>query len=64
MSASGVVEALDVVEHVGAGFIPGAIDLACGALSLQRREEALHRGIVPDVAAAAHAAGNALGFEQ
>jgi hypothetical protein len=28
MSAPRVVEALDVVEHVGSGFISGTVDLA------------------------------------
>ena len=51
-----VVEELDVVEHVGAGLVTCAVDLAGCALGFQRRKEALHRGIVPDVAGAARAA--------
>jgi hypothetical protein len=31
VSAPRVVEALDIVEHIGLGIVPGAIDLAGGA---------------------------------
>ena len=55
-----VVEKFNVVEHVGAGLIAGSVDLACRAFGFQRREEAFHGGIVPDVARAAHAAGDAI----
>src|ERR1700728_707449 len=48
--AFGIVEALDVIEHVSLGILPGSIGFARCALGLQRREEALHRGVVPDVA--------------
>ncbi len=41
------------------GLVPGAICFAAGALGLQRREEALHRRVVPDVAGSAHAADDA-----
>ena len=54
-----VVEPLDIVEHVRLGFVPGAIDLSSDAFGFQRREEAFHGGIVPDVARPAHAAGDA-----
>src|ERR1700733_8206683 len=47
--AFGIVEALDVIEHVSLGILPGSIGFARCALGLQRREEALHRGVVPDV---------------
>jgi hypothetical protein len=56
----GVVEALDVIEHIGFGFVAGPIDLAGDALGLQLGEEALHRSIVPDIAGAAHRAGDAV----
>jgi hypothetical protein len=55
-----VVEALDVVEHIRPGVIPRPVDLAGCPLGLQRREEALHRSIVPDVAGPAHRAGDAV----
>ena len=60
MPASRVVEAFDVVEHIGPGLIPRPISLAVDAFGLQRREEALHRRIVPDVARAAHRADDAV----
>ena len=51
-----VVEALDVVEHVGLCIGSGTIDLARCSLRLQRREEAFHGRIFPDIAGAAHRA--------
>src|SRR6185312_14144743 len=54
-----IVEALDVIEDIRLGFVARAIGLACSALGLQRGEEALHRGVVPDIAGAANAAGDA-----
>ena len=53
-----VVKALDVVEHVSPSFVARAIGFARRALGLQRREEALHGGIVPAIAGAAHGAGD------
>jgi len=53
------VEPLDVVEHVCLGLVSRSIVLARRAFGFQRREEALHRGIVPDVAGSAHAAHDA-----
>ena len=49
---SWVVEALDVVEfeYVELGFVPGPMGFAGRALGLQRRENALHRRMVADVA--------------
>lgn len=49
MSAFGIVEALDVVEHVGSGLVSGSVHFARSPFGLQRGEEALHRRIVPDV---------------
>jgi len=60
VAALRVVEALDVIEDVAARGVPGAVDLAGGALGLQRGEEALHRGIVPDIAGPAPRAGDAV----
>ena len=50
MPAFRIVEALDVVEHVGLGVVPRSVHSARSPLGLQRREEALHRRVVPDVA--------------
>jgi hypothetical protein len=56
----GIVEALDVVEHVGLSLIARSIYLSCSSFGLERREEAFHRRIVPDVARPAHRAGDAV----
>ena len=53
-----MVEAL--VEHVVSGFIPCPIKLPRRSFGLQRREEALHRRIVRDVAGAAHRTDDAV----
>src|SRR5207245_6760801 len=47
VSAFRVVEALDIVKHVCLCFIARPVRFVAGALGLQRREEALHRGVVP-----------------
>ena len=39
MTPGCIVEPLDVVEHIGSGLLPGAVGLALGAFSLQRRRE-------------------------
>ena len=49
MSAFRVVEALDIVKHVCLCFIARPVRFVAGALGLQGREEALHRGVVPHV---------------
>ena len=59
MTSGRIVEPLDVVEHICSGLVPGAIGFALDAFGLQRREEALHRCVVPDVAGSAHAANDA-----
>jgi len=45
-----IIEAFNVVKHVGLGIIARPIGFARCALGLERGEEALHRRIVPDVA--------------
>jgi len=44
-----IVEALNIIEDVGLGVIPRSVHSARSPLGLQRREEALHRRVVPDV---------------
>src|SRR5260370_41428363 len=61
MTPGRIVEPLDVVEHICSGLVPGAVGFALDALGLQRREEAFHRRIVPNIAGSAHAANNAAG---
>ena len=60
MTADAGVEALDVVEHICSGLVPGAIGFALGAFGLQRQQEALHRRIFLDVAGPARAADDAI----
>ena len=54
--ACGIVEALDVIEHVLFCVVARAVGFARDPFGLQRGEEALHRSVVPDVAVAAHRA--------
>ena len=64
MSSCGVVEAFDVIEDVGLGFVSGSVALSTGAFGLEAGEEALHRGVVPAVARPAHAAHHAVILQQ
>ena len=54
------MEAFDVIEYIGLGFLPRPIRLACRPLRFERGEEALHRRFVPHIAGAAHRADNAV----
>src|SRR6201982_3003980 len=55
-----IVEAFDVVEYISSRLVSGPVRFAPCALGLQRREEALHRGVVPDVARTAHRTDDAV----
>ncbi len=55
MFALRVVEELDVVEHVVAGFFAGSILSAADAFAFEQVEEALRHRIIPKVTATAHA---------
>ena len=61
MTASLVVERLDVVEEFHLRFAEAGKPIR--QFSLQRREEALHDGIVVAIAASTHTARDALGVE-
>lgn len=50
MAAGRVVRSLDVVEHVGSRLVSGPIGFALSTFGLERREEALYRRSVPEVA--------------
>ena len=50
MPAFEIVEAFDVIEHLGLRLISRAIGFARDPLGLQRGEEALHGCVVPDAA--------------
>lgn len=52
-------EALDVIEHIGPGFIARHVASAGGTLGLHRRDEALNGRVVPAIVLPPHAAGNA-----
>src|SRR5262249_39515922 len=54
-----VVEALDIVKHICLCLIARPVRFVTGALGLQRREEALHRGVVPHIAGSAHRTNDA-----
>src|SRR6266508_81502 len=60
MPAFRIVEALDVIEYISPRLVSGAVRFAPYALGLQRREEALQRCIVPDVARTAHRTDDAV----
>ena len=60
MPPRGIVEALDVIEHVRFGLVSRAVRFCRCAFGLERREDALHRGIVPAVAGSAHATSHAM----
>ena len=64
MPPPGIIEALDIVEHIGSRLVASSICPARGPFGLERGEEALHDGIVPHVAGPAHAAGNAMVGQQ
>ena len=60
MSAAEIVEPLDVVEHIGPGLVSRPVQFSRRPLGLERREEAYHRRIIPDVAGARQAARDAM----
>ena len=60
MPSPGIVEALDVIEHVRFGLVSRAVRLVRRPFGLERGEEVLHRGIVPDVVGPAHATDHAV----
>lgn len=48
LTTARVAEVLDVVKNAGTCFVTGAADLSGRLFGLQRREDALHRPVVPD----------------
>ena len=56
----GIIEAFDVIEHIGPGLGLRAVPLRGRAVGLQRGEEALDHRIVSDVARPTYAAGDAM----
>ena len=64
MASTSIVEALDVVEHVGLGLLPCPVDTASDPLPLEQREEALDRCVVVAATAGTHAALDAVPGQQ
>lgn len=60
VSALRIVEALNIVEHIRSRLVPGSIELPRYPFGLERGEEALHRGTVPEIDRAAHRADDAV----
>jgi hypothetical protein len=58
--ADRVVTSFDVVEHIGSCLVSGPVGFAFRPFGLERREEALHRRVVPDITGTAHAADDAV----
>ena len=54
MRATGIGEGLDVAEQIAPGLGRRGVDSVMDALGLEGVEGALHRGVVPAVALAAH----------
>ena len=59
-----VVEALDIIEHIGSCLVPRPVGFSRDPFGFQRREEAFHRSIVPAVAGTAHRTGDAIAHQQ
>ena len=55
-----IVGAFDVVEDICARLFLGAVGLPPDPFGFQRREEAFHRRVVPDISGPAHRTGDAV----
>ena len=64
MPSLGIVERFNVFKNVGTGGVARRIEGSAYALFFQRSKEALHRCIVPTIAAPTHAADDAFGGQQ
>ena len=64
MQSRAVVKANDVVSHIGHGVMVVGVVLLPDPLHLQVQKEALHNGVVPTISFAAHAANQAMLFQQ
>src|SRR5665213_2457023 len=54
VQSAGIVEALDVSEQIPPRLGPGGVDAVMDPLGFEGVKEALHGGVVPAVALAAH----------
>ena len=64
MSAFWVVKHLDVVEHISACVLSGAIDFSPDPFPLQQLEKAFRYCVVMAIAAPTHAAKQVVGFQE
>ena len=64
MPARWIVGYLDVIKDIRPGLRTSPIDLAGNAFGFQRREEAFHRRVIPNLPGPAHAAGDAMLVKQ
>jgi hypothetical protein len=60
----GVVKNLDIVEHFAPRFGASAVNLPAAPLPFEQREEAFGDGIVVAVSPPAHAAHEAMSFQE
>ena len=64
MQSAAVVKYGDIVQHILLGFVASLIASPLYPLLLQTAEEALSHGIIPTITFSAHAAFEAMCFEQ
>ena len=64
MSANGVVEHLNVIEHIGGCHRPGRIDSPFDSFLFQRTEETLRHGIVVTIPTTTHARHHMVRFQK
>jgi hypothetical protein len=64
VSAFWVVKHLDVVEHVSASILPGAVDLSPDPFPLQQLEKAFRYRVVMAVTTPTHATKQVIGFQE
>ena len=64
VSAFSVIEAFDVVEHIGSGLVSCAVVIPFDSLSFKCSEEAFDHRVVVTTSSVTHAAGDAMFLEQ
>lgn len=64
MSTFWVIEHLDVIENITAGFVTRCVDLSSDSLPLQKLEKALGYGSVVAVSSPTHTANDVVGFQE
>ena len=64
MAPDWVVKHLDIIKHIAAGFVSCRVNPALDPLPFEQLKEALGDRVVVTVSPAAHAANDAMGFEE